>query len=294
MPCPKKRDIGFLDKVTFIRHYAVDACSTPWRVYAETGALADKNLVLGIVNTNPKDFVRFLLRPKGARTERHGISGLKTSEAAAEEEAIPDTAKLAADTIHLISGWHVPTWGEFGNALWEISQPLYRLGYYLLIANVAVDFAFDWYSGILQNPESICDQGRCDIVVGGQFGADDPYLRSVPLGAAYPPTDVTWNHTGITFEEGDWVVVLKCAAQWTHGTPGSGSILWKMMLGIGDDIQCGGAQAQPVEALTTQQHKQLVFRVTGPEKVNFHYSAHMDEPLSVGTITGTQVSAFKI
>lgn len=294
MSCPKKQDVSFLDKVTFIRRYAVDACSTPWKVYFETGANADLNLVMGIVNTSPKDFVRFLLRPKGLRTDRHAIRGLSRSKAAFEEELIPDTAKLAADTIHLVSGWHVPSWGQLGDALFEIAQPLYEIGYYLLLANVTTDFAYDWFSGILLNPQSKCDQGRWGYQMQQGMNRATPFRMVSPVFEMFPPHFAVQDGNGIQVGAGDWVVQFTLGASYSGGFGSAADIHFRMVLDPFLEKPCGDSWHLVCPANGDANAKKMVRRVKGPEWVGLQASWFDDGGVAADRRVGGQMEAFLI
>lgn len=294
MPCAKKPKVNWLDKARFISHYAVDGCSTNLKVYVETFAQADTNLVLGLVNTSPEDFTRFLLRPKGARTERHGISSMSRNEAAAEDELIPDTAKLAADTIHDLTGWHVPTWGELGDALFEVAKPFWRGAYYLILANVTEDFAFDWYSGILLAPSSKCDIGRFRGE-GGDVAVHSTDYQVIHAGAIdYDPINAEFTVLGLKLLEGTWCVIIHLTAHRQFFPDPAVQLFAKLMVGDAGDSQCGGDMVLDCPVGDFQITKKFVRKVSAPDLLNVQISVHVAAATSHDIDYGILIEGFRL
>lgn len=305
MPCPKSPKVSWLDKVKFIKHYAMDTCSTTWQVYVETGTNADMNLVLNLAGVSNTEAVYTLLRPKQGRIERHGGGrGKKNSRygkwsklnkiTKIGEEAIPDSAELIAENVKLLGDWERPVYSEVGTYLFDIARPIIRGAYYLTMVNAATDFAYDWYSGILLAPQSKCNIGRYSIGVSRLAIPLEGYVRLIPVVEAFHPIGSSWSEVGVSVDNGSWTVIFVLAIDTDHSDFHTGKVFMKLMLGVDAPTQCGRLMEVDVDADQGLFIKKFVWKITAPDTFNIHAAYVSDTPFSLINYAFSGVQGFRI
>lgn len=160
MPCKKMKQPRFLDRVTFIANYALDTCSTPWNLYLRTGGRSTANLALGLVGTSWDDIARELFRPKGQRILSHGGDWKRNQKRGKSKALLTDTAELVGKELSLFNPWEKPKYTKGDLFIWEIDNFFQRQLYKVLVVNLVTDFAYDWWSGILLDPDATCSFPR--------------------------------------------------------------------------------------------------------------------------------------
>lgn len=305
MPCPTKPKVTWLDKVNFIRSYAVNGCGTSLKIWVETGIAADQNLICNLAGISLTEAVYTLLRPKGLRVERHsggrgtrniakGKGGYVEGKWVSNGEVIPDTAELVSENVRLLGDWAHPTYGALGTYLFDIAKPLIHTAYYLTLVSAATDFAYDWYSGILLNPGSQCARGRFEFRGFRNSDIGTAYYPVFMAQTIFPPHGAIRHPDGIGFDEGTWIVELTMQVQNTDPHGSDASAFAHIELGLPTSEQCGGFIHIDCPAHTISAEKKLVIKVRGPDVLNVWLSTHTAHFGDIITEVALQVAAFII
>lgn len=195
----------WLERISFIKTYAFDTCSTPWRVYLGTGGKALGNLAMTFLWIDTGDLVRSFLRPKAGRSGRHSAPLLGKGKRRIKQGVFPEPSDLIADTARSVTGFQKPKWSDGFNHIWEIDSHLQRVLNHVVFVNAATDFAYDWFSGILRNPASNCSLGRFAQVYEWLGTDDDQWHQGVKLGDPIYNNGALLGTNSIILEEGTWV-----------------------------------------------------------------------------------------
>lgn len=204
---------SYLDKVNTIVDFFEDDCVPPWTVYVETALPAAGEAVLQLVTPSLTDVIRAYFRPKGLRFGGH----IRKIRRRRGKRWLPE------DTSELI-GKHIPGYEEHRarrvtngvKFMWEIDGVLQRLFWYWLVADVSLDFFYNWTSAIMRSDVCATDYA------GRGFGVTNRFLNSFPdwrpwggftathqSGVCYLKSDgATW-HTTL----GDLQVVSRCLTE---------------------------------------------------------------------------------
>lgn len=296
MPCLKQKGLSWLDKVRFIANYAVNGCETTLQIYVDTGAYAAENLVLNLAGISPTEAVYTMLRPKGARTDRHG--GGRTPRNVAKgrvtgpggkffqgEEAIPDTAEVVQNTIETITEWTKPVYSNGGEAVFEIAKPVIQSAYYITLVSAATDFAYDWYSGILLNPGSHCAGNRFSYL---GFWTDPPTQAYTDWPVAreeFHPEGAHLSPDGLVIEQGTWVIRVEFQGVPNNLNPAEAQMFVRLVLGI-DKKQCSTAIPIGFEPFSSaDQTVRWVHKVSAPDILMLQlsvFSTHNPFPVDGG------------
>lgn len=210
---PNRRPPSYLDKVNTIIDFVEHPCQAPWQVYVELALIPAGKAILQLVEPSLLDIVRAYFRPKGLRKGRHGRHGRRRGR----RGGIPDTSELIG---HHLPGYNATSMRHVSDGvkfLWLVDGVIQRVFWYWLIADVTLDFFYNWTSAIQKS--EYCkyqDQGGAAIS-GENFGSTG--LTRWPIG----------NRT-IDYEYGTcWVDPLAVSVQapgfvfypWHHSTPGT-------------------------------------------------------------------------
>lgn len=305
MSCPKDQKVGWLEQLTFIRHYAMNTCSTPWQVYVETGIRADLNLVLNLSGISMTEAVYTLLRPKAGRIQRHGGGrGEKNKRYGKSsklhnftvpgEEAIPDSAELVADTVQTITEWERPSYSNLGTYIFDIAKPIIRGAYYITMVTAATDFAYDWYSGILLAPESKCTLGRFGFLYA--IGPRDRFAYEPwnSYAQIFPPIGCFRTINGIEVPDGTWALTLRLGGDNREYPYHDATYFVQMVLGPEKDQPCGPPAVVEMPGGAAYTEVRTIRKVKGPDIINFEVALACESPGHLVSGFAMDLRAFRI
>lgn len=199
---------GWLDKMKFIEFYFLNGCETSLFIYLRTGGEALTNAVLSLLLFDMLDLVRGLFRPKGLRGTAHGSRAKKNKGKGKATEAIPELAEIIADEIKGETGLRPPNYSEGAKALWMVDNVTQRGLYFVMIADVIADFAFDWYSGIISDPGSDCELGRGQVYSNREIVAGPGWGQLVLNEIRFEKSPCIPLFTEFQLGPGQWFVTL--------------------------------------------------------------------------------------
>lgn len=147
---------GWIQKANGIIKFIENPCYAPWTVYIETALPALGTAVLELMDFGLGDVVRGALRPKGLRSGKHGR---RRKPRGKHFRGIPEIGNLIGSMIpgtERARGRHI-TAGQ--RHLWLVDGALQRVLWYWLVADITLDFAYNWTSAI-QKSEFCQKQGN--------------------------------------------------------------------------------------------------------------------------------------
>lgn len=153
----------FLEVLKFIWFFLWNGCETEWFIYAKTGGQALENAVISLLTFTTDDIVRAVFRPKGQRSWFHGGKPGKNMGKGKATNLIPEIAEMVGEGGRLAFDAEKFSYSSAGEVIWWIDSWTQQHLYYFMIANVIDEFAWDWYSGIIEAPSSNCALGRARI-----------------------------------------------------------------------------------------------------------------------------------
>lgn len=220
MPCSSKTGPTWLQKVSFILDYAMDTCSTPWEVYLRTGGRALGNLAMTMVYVDTGDLVRSFFRPKAARSGRHAMPWLGRGKKRIKPGLFPEPSDLIADTFRSASDMKKPRYSDGFNHIWTVDTHLQKVANKVVFANMATDFGYDWFSGIILDPQSKCNRGRFSC--GYEIGPYNSNNFELPHRAGSPQyqNGATCAAGQIVLGEGLWAITYAARVTPLSGTEG--------------------------------------------------------------------------
>lgn len=151
------RRLSWIDKWNFAVFYVFNSCDIGFTIYFQTLWPALGNLSLGLLDFGLDDLARSMLRPKPNRAGRHGRRPTRRRRG---REAIPELSDLARTHTYgtivdpdrrLTDGVH---------NLWRFDSIAQKWTYRYSIIEIASDFWTDWWTGIIIDPRSQCDNIR--------------------------------------------------------------------------------------------------------------------------------------
>lgn len=246
MGCVSKKGPTWLDKVRFIKTFAMSKCTTPWRVYLQTGGKAAGNLAMSMLYVDTGDLVRSFFRPKGTRSRYHSIPGLGRGKRRIKKGLFPEPSDLIADTVRSATGLKKPTYSDGFNHIWDVDTHLQKVLNKVVFFNMANDFGYDWFSGIMLDPGSSCNNGRVKATYENGNWDEGGWRPMVKLGDPAFAVGCFCGDNQIILDEGTWVISVYNRLTPLSGSPGStGS--WLLFVGPVEKLApCG----QPI-TLTT-------------------------------------------
>lgn len=281
MPCEKNKEPTWLQKVTFIKRYALDTCSTPWRLYLETGGKALSNLAMTLLYVDMYDLLRSFFRPKGARTKMHSsITGLR-NRGRRKGNLFPEPSDLIADTARAVTGLEKPVYSNLGTYLFEIDTKIQHLLNHVVFVNMATDFAYDWFSGILAAPDSKCNLGRFQFVNLDGAEPASGYVIREPTTWSYSNGPMIRRDFGAEILEGEWLLEIQVSAT-TSGTFDDDYEIWtKLTVGIDEEKDCHGPMQIVIKPGGKGEKKRFFRVVTGPDYLRIRQAViiHAGDPL---------------
>lgn len=239
MPCTKDKRPTWLQKVTFIKRYALNSCSVTPEVYLETGGKALTNLGMTLLFFDTADLVRSFFRPKGMRTGMHSSRIWTRNKGRGKKGGIPEPSDLVADTVRMATGIERPKWTDGTRYLWEIDTALQRQLHKIVFVNMVSDFAFDWFSGILEAPSSVCHLGRFRYSYLAGLEGNHGYQLAPPSFWVYSEGEMSQRVYGALLQEGTWLIKVTGILHPSFTMPKAFTFILALFLGPAGDKQCG-------------------------------------------------------
>lgn len=144
---------SWVDKVNFITYWWTNPCDFGLEIYFRTALPATGKLVLSLLDFSIDDILRGYFRPKGTRSGRHGRRRPYKKGAHA---FIPEIGEMIGKNLpgsEVVPNRAIDQGVEH---LWRIDGWVQKWSYRLMIVDVVTDFIFDWWSGIITDPNTSC------------------------------------------------------------------------------------------------------------------------------------------
>jgi hypothetical protein len=239
MGCVHGGEPKFLEKVSFIKMYTLNSCETPWSIYLQTGGRALGNLAMTLLWIDTGDLVRSFFRPKGTRSRYHSIPGLGRGKRRIKKGVFPEPSDLIADGTRSLTGLQKPKYSDGFNHIWTVDTHLQKILNKVLFVNMATDFAYDWFSGILLASRSKCHLGRFRATYEAAVDPDGQWHMGRYIEDSGFGDGATLNEFNIELGEGTWAVTLENRLTFLSGSPGT-KVLHGIFVGPSEKLKvCG-------------------------------------------------------
>jgi hypothetical protein len=145
MPHPPERhnDPGYYAKVNYVITSWARPCEAPWYIYIETLWPAALEAFITLLTFGWDDVARGYFRPRGLNMRRTKKGKGKW------RRAIPRFPELGEELGKRLPGAEEvkgEKWSALGKTLWRIDTVAQRALFWWLVADVTVDFAYNWTS----------------------------------------------------------------------------------------------------------------------------------------------------
>lgn len=203
---PKAPNI--IDKINYIIEFLVDPCDAPLTVYARWALPAALDLMLDYLVFQPDEIIiqsfRTSTAPRRQRSGRKGGRGLKASRSkfrrylgrVADFDPNEQLGKKLGRQTKLSAALRGPS-----AALWVFHGVLQRTLFFLFLAELAVDFFYNWFS--LMTLHGYCDaQGKTVLLTGGDTLVINPIVPESPVNMPLIEKirgAISWNGFGAAF-----------------------------------------------------------------------------------------------
>ncbi len=171
MPKPPV-DPGYFDKVNYVIDSWTRGCEAPWFIYVETMGPAALKAFITLMTFGWDDVARGFFRPRGLRSQRHRRKGKKTGRLA---RFFPEIGEEIGKRLPGATEVKGRFYGHGEKALWLIDGVIQRGLFWWLIADVTIDFAFNWTS-LLYESDFCKDDGL------GRFANEPTEDNAAPGG----------------------------------------------------------------------------------------------------------------
>lgn len=142
MPKPPG-DLGQFDKVNYVIDAWARPCEAPWYIYVSTLKPALLAAFITLITFGWDDVARGFLRPRGLGGRR---TGKRKGKFLRGIPRFPEIGELIGSNLPLAEEVKGTRWSTLGKALWRIDTAIQQTLFYWLVADVAVDLAFNWTS----------------------------------------------------------------------------------------------------------------------------------------------------
>lgn len=190
MPKPP-RDVSYFDKVNYVIDAWAMPCEAPWYIYVETLKPALLEAFITLATFGWDDVARGYFRPRGLGGRRTGKRKGKFAK------AIPRFPELGEEIGKRLPGAEEvkgEKWSALGKTLWRIDTVIQRALFWWLVADVTIDFAYNWTSLLYETV-------WCQASNLGRFSYQSGDDRNAPGGiwwvAAYE--DLDYQHGGLAW-----------------------------------------------------------------------------------------------
>lgn len=166
MPVPPG-DPGYYDKVNYVITSWSTPCDAPWYIYIETLWPAALEAFLVLITFGWDDVLRGFWRPRGLGRRTGKRKGKGRGR---RFPRFPELGDLIGSNLPGADKVKGRKWGAGGKALWRIDTLLQRGLFYWLIADVTIDFAYNWTSLLYKTTWcQASDVGRFSYTNPGPF-----------------------------------------------------------------------------------------------------------------------------
>jgi len=131
---------GIIDRVNFVTKMWNNPCDAPWTVYVETAKPAALDALVAIACFDIGDVVRFIFRPAGLRSGRHG----RKARRGANRRRAKGIRALLARKLPPFKRLQQRKITQGVKTLWIIDGIGQRLLWWWLLADVASGFLYNW------------------------------------------------------------------------------------------------------------------------------------------------------
>lgn len=142
MPTPPV-DPGYFDKVNYVIEAWSKPCRAPWYIYVETMGPAALEAFITLVSFGWDDVARGYFRPKDIGLRRSSKGKPRKGRAFPK---IPELGEKIGGSLPGADQQKGKKWSEGGKFLWRVDGVIQRVLFWWLVADVTIDFAFNWTS----------------------------------------------------------------------------------------------------------------------------------------------------
>lgn len=142
MPKPPG-DPGAFDKVNYVIDAWSRPCDAPWYIYVETLKPALLEAFITLITFGWDDVARGYLRPKGLGQRR---TGKRKGKLGRRIPRFPELGELIGENLPGSSAAKGSKWSDGLKTLWRIDSAVQGILFWWLVADVTLDFAFNWTS----------------------------------------------------------------------------------------------------------------------------------------------------
>lgn len=142
MPVPPG-DPGYFDKVNYVIDSWAHPCEAPWYIYIETLWPAALEAFLVLITFGWDDVLRGFWRPRGLGRRTGKRKGKWRGR---KIPRFPEIGDLIGSNLPGADQVKGRKWGSGGKTLWRIDTALQKTMFWWLVADVTIDFAYNWTS----------------------------------------------------------------------------------------------------------------------------------------------------
>lgn len=142
MPKPPGDPDAF-DKVNYVINAWARPCDAPWYIYVSTLKPAALEAFITLMTFGWDDVARGYLRPRGLGGRR---TGKRKGKWGRRVPRFPEIGELIGSNLPGAEAVKGARWNILGKALWRIDTAIQQALFWWLVADVTVDFAFNWTS----------------------------------------------------------------------------------------------------------------------------------------------------
>ncbi len=142
MPTPPDPD--YFDKVNFVTDSWVQACEAPWYIYIQTLKPAALAAFITLLTFGWDDVARGWARPPDRHARRR--TGKKRGKGGRGLRRFPEFGEAVGRHLPGSTAVKGINWPGALRTLWRIDSVLQGIAFALLIAEITVDFGFEWTS----------------------------------------------------------------------------------------------------------------------------------------------------
>lgn len=177
----------WIDKVNTIVDFVEEPCHAPWYVYVELAIPALGEAVFDYFSFGWEDYVRGRIRPSNLRSIQHGKGSRGSRRKGKRGGGIPEIGEFIGESL---SGPKSPYANQKNKYIFLLDAGLQRIGYYWMLADVGLNFLYNWTTALQQAEECQIPNRRSKLLqgVGHMGGGDDVWNSFSDLPVVYDPT----------------------------------------------------------------------------------------------------------
>ncbi len=231
MPLPPKKP-GYFDKVNYIIDAWANPCEAPWYIYAEALGPAALEAFIVLISFGWADVARGFFRPRGLNPRR---SQKRKGKWARRIPRFPEIGNTIGKYLPGAERAKGIKYTEFGKTLWRIDGQIQHGLFWWLVADVTLDFAFNFTSVLYQTEWcKASDKGRFSWQTGG--------LRIFP---GFVWHNLTFSVKDYEFPFPNWIIDIGNAG--AEGARITSAVNYKEFSSFGP---IGGVQTRVIDADT--------------------------------------------